>query len=57
MDILPTCNMYTTCVTGAFRGQKTSALLELELQKVSSHHVGAGNQTRSSTRTASTLNY
>lgn len=38
--------MYTTCVLGAHRDKKrTSGLLELELQTIVSHSVGAGNQT------------
>ena len=46
------CNI---CVLGAGRDQKRpSSLLELELQVVVNHHVGASNKPRSS---ASVLNH
>lgn len=37
----------TTCLSGAYRGQKrASDLLGLQLQMVVSCHMGAGNQTQ-----------
>jgi hypothetical protein len=44
MNVLPVC-LRTMCVTSACRGQKVLEHLELELQILVSHHVGAGNQT------------
>lgn len=46
--------MYTTRVPGAPGGQKALNPLELELQIIGSHHVGAGN---SSAKAVSTLNH
>lgn len=43
MGVLPVC-MYTTCVSGAPRDQRTVwDPLELELWIVVNHHVGARN--------------
>lgn len=48
----------TTCMPRACRGWgRSSATLELELQRVVSGHVGARNRTQSSARVTSALNH
>jgi hypothetical protein len=43
-------------VPGAYGGQnKTSALLELELQKAMCHHVGSENQTKATWKSSHAL--
>ena len=47
IDVLPTCVPVHKCMPDACGNQKTVLdPLELELQKVVSHHVGTGNQTQ-----------
>lgn len=47
MGVLPCMYICATCVSGARVSQKkASDHLELELQVVEKHHIGAGNQAR-----------
>lgn len=49
--------VYIPCAFSASRDQKSmSELLQLELQKVTSHNVGAGTEIVSSERTGNVLN-
>lgn len=44
--IFISCGCFATCMPGAYGGEKrTSDPLDLELEKVISCHVGAGNRT------------
>ena len=50
--------MCTVCMSVALKGQEgVLEPLELELQAVVSHHVGAGNPTQPRGRAASTLSH
>lgn len=56
MNILSSGSMYTSCVSGDCGGQKgVSGPLEVDSQPVVRHPVGAGKETGSSGRTASSF--
>lgn len=60
VKMITQCVMYicANCMSGAHRGQKrTLASLDLKLQVVVSHQMGAGIEPGSSGRTAITLNH
>ena len=58
MSVLPArIYMHHVCASCSQRAEQGVRFLKLELWMVVSHHVGAGNQARSSAREASALSF